>query len=204
MQLQLHTKLFKGRNFILNNRELPQLHAKAKQAAFLRCHCPPSAVIWGTHGHCMLFTSLLPLIFQKPLAAGPPGGQTFRAAGATTPHIRLPLDFLNGGLCRLVSEETAQSKCLRHLKLWKTILFVKNIPILGFIYFYLYIYIFLLIDINNQQTWNTLRLKKQRPNPPSLAEGVAPPSHHLVTSVVKSEHKQWREEKAWTTPGMVY
>lgn len=74
----------------------------------------------------------------------------------------------------------------------------------GFYLFLFIHYIFLLIDINNQQTWNTLRLKKQRPNPPSLAEGVAPPSHHLVTSVVKSEHKQWREEKAWTTPGMVY
>lgn len=72
MQLQLHRRCLKAETEepSPSSWDLPQLHPTAKQAAFLRCHCPPPAAIQATHGHCVQFTSLLPLIFQNPLAAG--------------------------------------------------------------------------------------------------------------------------------------
>lgn len=108
-----------------NNRELPQLRTGAKQAAFLRHHHPPPAVIRGTHSPCIQFSSLLPLIFRKPLAAGlcfqtPPGDrlQTFTAVGATTttPHIRRPPGFLYGG--RTQGEMGCDGSCLA-ATVWK-------------------------------------------------------------------------------------
>lgn len=75
-----------------------------------------------------------------------------------------PARCFTSSVHRPAAEKTAQTKCLKvsQLKLLKLIL--------GFIYIYITLWV-LLIDINNKQTCGTPRLKTQRPNPPSLAEG---------------------------------
>lgn len=128
MQPQVHTKAFKGRNCSTFSQQPQAARATCWGKAGGISQMPQSFLHqqWSeglTVTHCMQFTSLPSLIFQKPLAAGLcfqtlPQGQTFMTVGAaaTTPHMRHPPDFLYGDR---MQREAGCDRCCLAAAVWK-------------------------------------------------------------------------------------
>lgn len=108
-------------------------------------------------------------------------------------------------ISKFATEKAAQTKCLKvsHLKLWKIILFIKNISILKFIYIYTFLCFFYLQISIIKKPGTFPRLKKQRSNPSSVTKwrGSSAPSFGHIDGKIRAQTTEGRKGLDYTRCG---